>query len=126
MVGISGPGGIPKNKFACVSPSAIEKNGQGRSLVCLCILFYSINFLKNEFIPGAIPWADSLAAATAFAGMWLMTRKKVESWYWWIATNICSVPLYFTKGWVVTSLYYFILLFLAFAGLNDWKKRATA
>ena len=92
---------------------------------CFVVLFISIQFLKSWFFAGAIPWADSLAAATAFTGMWLMTRKKVESWYWWIATNACSIPLYFVKGLVVTSVYYLILLFLAFAGLADWKKRAT-
>ena len=95
-------------------------------LGCFIALFLSIRYLKELFFDGAIPWADSLAAATAFTGMWLMTRKKVESWYWWIATNLCSIPLYFIKGLVVTSLYYLILLFLAFAGLADWKKRATA
>jgi nicotinamide mononucleotide transporter len=92
---------------------------------CFVALFISIQFLKSWFFAGAIPWADSLAAATAFTGMWLMTGKKVESWYWWIATNACSIPLYFVKGLVVTSVYYLILLFLAFAGLADWKKRAT-
>lgn len=94
--------------------------------VCFGILFVSIRYLKELFFEGAIPWADALAAATAFTGMWLMTRKKVESWYWWIATNICSIPLYFVKGLVVTSLYYLILFFLAIAGLADWKKRAHA
>lgn len=93
-------------------------------LGCLGILFFSIQYLKTSFIEGAIPWADSLAAATAFTGMWLMTRKKVESWYWWIATNICSIPLYYVKGLKITSFYYVVLLFLAIAGLNEWKKRA--
>ncbi|MFM7671879.1 MAG: nicotinamide riboside transporter PnuC [Bacteroidota bacterium] len=95
-------------------------------LFCLTVLFLSISYLKQEFFDGAIPWADSLAAATAFTGMWLMTRKKVESWYWWVATNLVSIPLYFTKSMVSTSLYYVILLFLAIAGLYDWKKRANA
>lgn len=94
--------------------------------LCFVALFLAIQFVKTWFFDGAIPWADALAAATAFTGMWLMTRKKVESWYWWITTNACSIPLYFVKGLVVTSLYYFILLFLAFAGLNEWKKRANA
>jgi nicotinamide mononucleotide transporter len=91
---------------------------------CFISLFLAIEFIQDWFFEGAIPWADALAAGTAFTGMWLMTRKKVESWYWWIATNLCSIPLYFVKGLVVTSLYYFILLFLAIAGLYDWKKRA--
>ncbi len=94
--------------------------------VCFITLFLAIQFIKTWFFEGAIPWADALAAATAFTGMWLMTRKKVESWYWWIATNACSIPLYFVKGLVVTSMYYFILFFLAIAGLREWKKRATA
>jgi nicotinamide mononucleotide transporter len=95
-------------------------------LACFVVLFMAIQFIKTWFFDGAIPWADALAAATAFTGMWLMTRKKVESWYWWIATNVCSIPLYFVKGLIVTSLYYIILFFLAIAGLNEWKKRATA
>jgi len=89
-------------------------------------IFLSLSFLKKYFFEGAIPWADAFASSTAFTGMWLMTRKKVESWYWWIATNIASVPLYFVKGLVFTSVYYFILLILAFWGLNEWKRRAVA
>jgi nicotinamide mononucleotide transporter len=32
--------------------------------------------------------------------------------------------LYFVKGYVFTSVYYFILLILAIAGLIEWRKRA--
>lgn len=87
-------------------------------------IYYSLTYLKTNFAPGAIPWADAFASATAFTGMWLMTRKKVESWYWWIATNIASIPLYFVKHYVFTSVYYFILLIMAVAGLIEWARRA--
>lgn len=87
-------------------------------------IFISLAYLKREFAPGAIPWADALASATAFTGMWLMARKKVESWYWWIATNIASIPLYFVKGLVFTSVYYLVLLIFAFWGLAEWRRRA--
>ena len=58
--------------------------------------------------------------------MWLMAKKKVESWYWWIATNICSIPLYFVKGYVFTSVQFVVLLVLAIAGLIEWRKKAQA
>lgn len=87
-------------------------------------IWFALTFLKKHFFEGAIPWADAFASATAFTGMWLMTRKKVESWYWWIATNIASIPLYFVKGLVFTSVYYFVLLILAISGLQEWKGRA--
>jgi len=88
-------------------------------------IYFALVYLKANFFEGAIPWADAFASATAFTAMWLMTRKKVESWYWWIATNICSIPLYFVKGLAVTSVYYFILLLLAFAGWISWSRKAT-
>lgn len=87
-------------------------------------IYFSLNYLKQNFTPGAIPWADAFASATAFTGMWLMTKKKVESWYWWIATNIASIPLYFVKQYVFTSVYYFILLGMAFFGLIAWMQKA--
>ncbi|MEO5984129.1 MAG: nicotinamide riboside transporter PnuC [Ferruginibacter sp.] len=91
---------------------------------CYFVIFFSLTSLQKAFLPGAIPWADGLASASAFTGMWLMTRKKTESWIWWIITNIASIPLYFVKGYVFTSVYYLILLILAIAGLLEWKKRA--
>lgn len=91
------------------------------------VIFFVLSYMKNQlgFAAGAIPWADAFASATAYTGMWLMARKKVESWYWWIATNISSIPLYFVKHYVFTSVYYLVLLILAFSGLNQWIKRAN-
>jgi nicotinamide mononucleotide transporter len=88
------------------------------------VLFLSLNYLKEAFFPGAIPWADALASAAAFTGMWLMTRKKLESWIWWIITNMASMPLYYSKGYIFTAVYYFILLILAILGYIEWRKKA--
>ncbi|HSB92894.1 MAG TPA: nicotinamide riboside transporter PnuC [Flavitalea sp.] len=90
------------------------------------VIFLCLSFLKTNFLPGVLPAADAFASATAFTGMWLMARKKVESWYWWIATNIASIPLYYVKGYAFTSLYYFVLLVLAFSGLFEWKRKVMA
>lgn len=94
-------------------------------LIFYIVIFFSLTYLKKNFAHGAIPWADAFASSTAFTGMWLMARKKVESWYWWIATNTASVPLYFVKHYVFTSIYYIILLAMAFWGLKEWMERAN-
>ena len=83
-------------------------------------IFFALTYFKKQFFDGVIPWADAFASATAFTGMWLMTKKKTESWYWWIATNIASIPLYFVKHYVFTSVYYLVLLIMAVAGLIEW------
>jgi nicotinamide mononucleotide transporter len=88
-------------------------------------IFFSLTWVKQAFAPEAIPWADAFASATAYTGMWLMARKKVESWIWWIATNMASIPLYFIKGYVFTSVQFLVLLILAVAGLISWQKKAV-
>jgi nicotinamide mononucleotide transporter len=88
------------------------------------VVYFPLVYLKKGFAPLAIPWADAFASATAYTGMWLMAKKKVESWYWWIATNAASIPLYFVKHLVFTSVYYLILLVMAVSGLAEWRRRA--
>ena len=88
------------------------------------VIFSALSWLKTAFSANTVPGLDAFASATAFTGMWLMAKKKVESWYWWIATNITSIPLYFMKDYVLTSVFYLILLILAVFGLIEWKQRA--
>ena len=89
-------------------------------------LYFSLTYLKKEFAPEAIPWADALASAAAYTGMWLMAKKKVESWIWWIITNIASIPLYFVKGYTFTSVQFIVLLIIAIAGLKSWNDKAKS
>ena len=91
---------------------------------CYAALWIALKSVQQSFAPGAIPWADAFASAAAYTGMWLMAKKKVESWIWWIITDFASVPLYFVKGYVFTSVYYFLLLILAVFGLLEWYKRS--
>ena len=96
----------------------------GFFLAFYLLIYCALSYLKTNFAPEAIPWADAFASASAFTGMWLMTKKKIESWYWWITTNIASIPLYFVKHYVFTSVYYFILLIMAVFGLIEWIRRS--
>jgi nicotinamide mononucleotide transporter len=89
------------------------------------IIYFSLVYLKQSFAPEAIPWADALASASAYTAMWLMAKKKVESWFWWVLTNIASIPLYFTKGYTFTSVQFIVLLILAIAGWIEWSKKAN-
>ena len=90
------------------------------------VIYFTLIYLKTAFAPEAIPWADAFASATAYTGMWLMAKKKVESWIWWILTNIASIPLYFVKGYAFTSVQFLVLLVLAIAGWYSWKLKARA
>lgn len=67
-------------------------------------------------------YVDTITTAVFFVGMWLMAKRKVENWLYWIVGDIISVPLYFYKGYTFTSFQYLIFTILAIYGYNAWKK----
>ena len=87
--------------------------------VCWIILFM---LLKN-FTDSTVPQADAFTSAAALAGMWLMNKKKLENWVWWIITDIVSIPLNFYKHLAFTSFQYMVFLILATMGYITWREK---
>lgn len=67
-------------------------------------------------------YVDTLTTAVFFVGMWLMARRKIENWIFWIVGDVISVPLYFYKGLTFTSFQYLIFTLVAIYGYLAWKK----
>lgn len=67
-------------------------------------------------------YVDNITTAIFFVAMWLMAKRKVESWIFWIIGDLITVPLYFYKGLTISSLQYIIFTVLAILGYISWKK----
>lgn len=87
--------------------------------VCWAVLFVVL----KKYTSSNVPIADSFASASAYTAMWLMAKKKLENWTWWIITNMASIPLYFYKHAVFTSFQYLVFLILAVMGYLTWKEK---
>ena len=69
-----------------------------------------------------VAYADTITTAIFFVGMWLMAKRKIENWIFWIIGDIISVPLYLYKGFTFTSFQYLGFTFIAIFGYLAWKK----
>ena len=67
-------------------------------------------------------YVDTITTAIFFVAMYLMARRKIESWIFWIIGDIITIPLYFYKGLTISSIQYLIFLILAILGYISWKK----
>ena len=70
-----------------------------------------------------VAYADTITTAIFFVGMWLMAKRKIENWIFWIIGDIISVPLYLYKGFTFTSFQYLGFTFIAIFGYLAWKKK---
>jgi len=92
------------------------------------LLFFAVAWLVlylvlTRFTNSTVPVADSFTSGAAFTGMWLMNKKKLENWIWWIVTDLASVPLNFSKHLAFTAFQYTVFLVLATMGYITWKKK---
>ncbi|WP_194766643.1 nicotinamide riboside transporter PnuC [Tamlana sp. I1] len=107
-----------------VPVSVTTKKEQVWSLIIflLTIVFIVIFYKLNDKFNGWTAYVDTFTTAIFFVGMWLMAKKKLENWVYWIIGDIISVPLYFYKGLIFTSFQYLIFTIIAIYGYKAWKK----
>ena len=108
-----------------ISPISKVSNSDIRIVVLLFIsssVFVSLTYTIFDKWETIVSYIDILTTAIFFAAMWLMAKRKVESWIFWIVGNIISVPLYLHKGLAFTSIQYFIFTLIAIAGYIKWKE----
>jgi nicotinamide mononucleotide transporter len=93
------------------------------ALLFFAVCWGMLYLLLSRFTDSTVPVADSFTSGAAFTGMWLMNKKKLDNWTWWIITDLASVPLNFYKHLVFTSFQYLVFLVLAVMGYISWRKK---
>jgi nicotinamide mononucleotide transporter len=88
------------------------------------ILFFSILvFVLKKYTDSNVPVWDALTTAIFIMGMWLMALKKIENWIFWIAGDLMCIPLFASKGLILTSFQFAVFLGLAVAGYMEWTSK---
>ncbi|WP_431157439.1 nicotinamide riboside transporter PnuC [Winogradskyella poriferorum] len=86
------------------------------------LLFVYIVYRVFDKWTSWVAYVDTITTAIFFVGMWLMAKRKIENWIFWIVGDIISVPLYLYKGFTFTSLQYLGFTVIAIFGYLAWKK----
>lgn len=76
----------------------------------------------TQFTDSDVPVLDSLVSAFAWAGMWLMARRKIENWILLNMSNIIAIPLLIHKGLFLYAGLTAFLFIVAILGYLEWRK----
>ncbi len=68
---------------------------------------------------------DALISATAWVGMWLLTRRKIENWLLLNISNFIAIPVYYYKGMTFTAALTIFLFIVAIFGYLQWEKEIS-
>ncbi|ODS84089.1 MAG: hypothetical protein ABS46_04785 [Cytophagaceae bacterium SCN 52-12] len=87
------------------------------TLSSLGILYVVLKF----YTPSGVPLWDAWVSATAWAGMWLLARRKVENWIFLNISNAFAIPLLIKKELPLYALLTVFLFIVAIQGYFRWK-----
>jgi len=67
-------------------------------------------------------YVDIFTTGIFFVGMYLLAKRKVGHWIFLIVGDFVSIPLYYFKGYTITSLLFLMYTIIAIFGYLEWKK----
>ncbi|CAM1348983.1 nicotinamide riboside transporter PnuC [Tenacibaculum insulae] len=113
---------IDKTHVTPISKTTVKEKKISVFIFLATLIFVYVIYTYFDKWNSWTAYVDTLTTAIFFVGMWLMAKRKIENWIYWIIGDIISVPLYLYKGFTFTSFQYFIFTFIAISGYLAWKK----
>lgn len=87
-------------------------------IVAFIVLYFSL----ISFTDSDVPVWDAWVSATAWAGMWLLARRKIENWILLNISNAFAIPLLIHKDLYLFALLTTFLFIVAIFGYFKWAK----
>lgn len=107
------------------APVEITSSSKNDWTITLLIVFGGwgvLYFILKTYTDSDVPVLDAWISATAWAGMWLLARRKVENWLLLNVSNLFAIPLLFYKSLPLFGLLTAFLFVVACFGYIDWRK----
>jgi len=120
--GSTGPDGEPHT--LAIRTMSIRQHGL--IIVAITLLSGISGYLLSEHSGAAWPYVDSFTTWSSVITTYLVTRKYLQNWLYWIVIDIVSVPLYIDRGLTLTALLFVIYIVIAVIGYVKWRKHFYA
>ena len=89
------------------------------------IITFLVGFYFATYTDSRMPIIDSFTTTFSIIATYMVTKKILENWLYWIVIDTVSVYLYFSRGLHLTSLLFIAYTIIAIAGYFTWLNNKT-
>lgn len=112
-----------QRKNAVAPPVTRASRGEWLTTIGIVAVAFGVLYLAlTRFTDSTVPVADAWVSATAWAGMWLLAKRKIENWILLNISNAFAIPLLLYKGLPLYAMLTLFLFIIAVLGYIDWNR----
>ena len=87
------------------------------------LITFLIGFYLTIYTEAKMPIIDSFTTCFSIIATFLVIKKILENWLYWIIIDIVSAYMYFSRDLHLTSILFLIYTCVAIVGYINWKKK---
>ena len=76
--------------------------------------------LLERYTDAALPYLDSFTTWGSILTTWMVTRKILENWLYWLVIDSVSIYLYLDRGLYLTAGLFVLYLIIVLFGYRKW------
>lgn len=100
----------------------LSKRQHGLIIVSILLFSGVSGYLLSEYSTAAWPYVDSFTTWASVIATYLIARKYLHNWLYWIVIDAVSIPLYIERGLKLTALLFAVYIIIAVIGYFNWRK----
>lgn len=102
--------------------STLNLSVNAKIIVVLSIISIVLGYYMTNYTNASYAYLDSTITIFSLIATYMMTKKILDNWIYWIIIDSAAIYLYFKKEFYVTSILFLIYTILAFLAYMEWKK----
>ena len=92
------------------------------AILAIVVVSVANGYTLARFTNAAYPYIDSLTTWGAIWTTFLVARKVLENWWYWLAIDIASIAIYWARDLQLTSILFVIYVFMIPFGMLAWRR----
>lgn len=80
-------------------------------------------WLLSQHTNAAWPYVDSFTTWASVVTTFMVAKKILENWLYWLVIDSISIPLYIDRGLYLTAILFMVYIVIVIIGYLDWRQR---
>ncbi len=118
--------GRPEEGNAALAVSTWPLRRHALAIGAIAAAAFVNGWLLGDSSTGPVPYVDALVAWGSVIATWLVARKVLENWLYWIVLDAIAIGLYWHQGFHATAALFVVYVTIAVRGYFAWRAGLVA